>query len=184
MLCNRSQRNGISLYITTCCSNCIIPIIQGNIFKYNCMVYSIFGRHFFSIDYQSYIRAVGVYGHDTFFRSTVHETFTAHMDHRLCGPVCLINIESVFLCLTIIGYETLVVTSLYPTLIAGICSEVKHVPYMSAPQIWTGCKGFQHFMVVICCILFGIIMVFRCCRMPFQDCFGTIFRYTERTIRV
>ena len=64
------------------------------------------------------------------------------MDEWSVTPVCLVQIKSIFSDLTVHGHKTFLVLAMLAALVPAIRSEVKHVPYVGCPQIWTLCKHF------------------------------------------
>ena len=75
------------------------------------------------------------------------------------------------------------VLSVFTAFVAGICSEVKHIPYVGCPQIFSGVKLFDQFFMVICLIFFCVIPLIRIGSMPVQ-CFAAVLAAADRNVRM
>src|SRR5699024_2919204 len=111
-------------------------------------------------------------------------TFAAEMHHRFFVPVCFVDIIAVFLCLSVHGNKTFVITSCHTALITGRTSKVKHIPYMAGPDPGTLIQDFCHMFMVQCLIFFAVILACRIRSMIGNDSFTSVFGKSQTDIRM
>src|SRR5699024_2520818 len=98
--------------------------------------------------------------------------------------VCLINVVGVFFHLSVQSYQSLIVSSFYTAFISGVAAEIKHIPDMSGPQIWSFVNDLSHMLMVLRLIFFCIVLAFWIVCMPADNALAAIFGNTQRSVRI
>ena len=135
-----------------------------------------------SVYKQFYFRKIGVYSNLCFFLHTVYITFSANVNEWIIRQPCFVCIERIFLIFTVKGNQSLVILSVFSAFISGICTKIKHIPYMGSPDIRSCEKLFDQFFMIICLIFLCIIPLFRIRGMPVQR-LTSVLTHTDRDIR-
>ena len=158
----------------------VFAALQRQLLKDGHVVNSYFGPDGLAVEQQRDFRLVGVDIDAALAGGAVRKAAAADMHHRRGGPVGLVNVEGVLLDLAVVGHKALVVAALAAALVAGVGRKVEHVPHMGAPDIGAGREGLEHFVVVVCLVFLGVVVVFRLGGMPGQDGFGAVLRDADR----
>ncbi len=65
------------------------------------------------------------------------------------------------------------VHTVFAALISCVCGEIKHIPNMGCPKIWTSGNLLDKLFVIISLIFLGIIALNRLCAVPIE-CLATV----------
>ena len=106
------------------------------------------------------------------------------MYKRLFGPVCLVEVKAVLLCLPVKGDQPLVVHARFPALISGIRGKVKHIPYMCGPHPGVPLKAFEHILMVDRLILFRVVATARMRGVQVRHAFAAVLAVTQAAVRI
>src|SRR5699024_923378 len=158
-------------------------LIQSNILEQEDLV-SFLCACALSVDVQGHLFLVGIYLNGHMVIRTKGISSSCNMNKGFIRPVCLINVVGVFLHLSVQGYQALVISSFHAAFISGVAAEVKHVPDMSGPQIWSFVNDLGHMLMVLCLIFFCIVFAFWIICMPADDTLAAIVGNSQRSVRI
>ena len=128
-----------------------------------------------SVGKQLHVGLVGINGDFGHIFHPVNIALSANMDKGFVAEPCLVGIECVLLVLAVKGDKTLVILTVFATLVPCVAAEVEHIPYMGSPHILSGKKLLDQLLVVICLIFLGVVTLLGIGGVPVQ-CFTTVFR--------
>ena len=96
---------------------------------------------------------------------------------------CLVGIERILFVLTVDGDKTLMILTVLTALGSCIRAEVKHIPNVSGPDIFSRKELTDERFVVDRLIFFGVISAFGIRVMPIKR-FAAVFRATNGLVRI
>ena len=104
------------------------------------------------------------------------------MNHRLLGPVSLIEVEALLAGLAVNGDQTLVVASADAALVAGCAAEVKHIPDVGGPYPRTLLEDLCHMLVVQGLVFLAVILALRVAAVPVHDALTAVLGHAEADV--
>ena len=104
------------------------------------------------------VRIYGNFGH---VLHTVNVAFSTDMNEWFVRQPCFICIKCIFLIFAVKCHQTLVVHAIFAPFVSGICCEIKHIPYVRCPDIWSCIQLFDQFLMIMCLIFLCIISLLR-----------------------
>ena len=68
---------------------------------------------------------------------------------------CFICIKGIFLIFAVKCHQPFMVHAIFTAFVSGICCEIKHIPYVRCPDIWSCIQLFDQFLMIMClCLLY------------------------------
>ena len=130
-------------------------------FKVKEMIRSFFFAKTLPICKKFHYLLVRIYGDFCHILHTVNVTFSTNMNEWFVRQPCFICIKGIFLIFAVKCHQPFMVHAIFTAFVSGICCEIKHIPYVRCPDIWSCIQLFDQFLMIMCLIFLCIISLLR-----------------------